>query len=390
MDGSDDARPQAARTHDELTEGIRQRYANMQAGLYDLLKYVAECVQRGTYEVDGARSMEEWLVEALSITRTHANELVRVACRLAELPALSEAYASGRLSWDQLCPIASVATPTTDSYLAQEVPGYSAEQCRDLARHLRRVGATQARDAHRRRGLRFWWDDECLRLSGRLGDTDGAAVAKALTHLADNAEPHTEIDGSKEYEPFEARCADGLVQLASSYLSLSEDADRATVVIHADAEVVFADDPLGEARIEDGPDIANSTLRRLLCDTRWQLLAERPDGQAVGVGRVTRSVPAWLVRQLKRRDGGCRFPGCGRKRWLHAHHLLHWADGGATDPDNLVMLCGQHHRLLHDDDWKTSGSPNGALSFRSPIGRQFTTMPSPLTPEVRDMFKPRE
>ena len=42
------------------------------------------------------------------------------------------------------------------------------------------------------------------------------------------------------------------------------------------------------------------------------------------------------------------MPGCGRTRYLHAHHVLPWALGGATSLDNLVLLCGEHHRLLHD------------------------------------------
>jgi hypothetical protein len=31
-----------------------------------------------------------------------------------------------------------------------------------------------------------------------------------------------------------------------------------------------------------------------------------------------------------------------------AHHIEHWADGGATSLDNLTLLCSHHHRLLHE------------------------------------------
>ena len=55
-----------------------------------------------------------------------------------------------------------------------------------------------------------------------------------------------------------------------------------------------------------------------------------------------------LRRALNARDGGCRFPGCASRRFVDAHHIEHWADGGATDLDNLVQLCGHHHRLLHE------------------------------------------
>ncbi|MHB8594612.1 MAG: HNH endonuclease signature motif containing protein, partial [Acidimicrobiales bacterium] len=320
---------------DELATGISRLHAVEQATRRQLLSFIAEYGRREAWRADGASSIEEWLVQSLSVTRSSAVDLVRVATKLVDLPALASAYEDGHLSWDQLRPVVGVASATTDAYVASEAPRYSADQCRDLARQLRRVKTGDAVAAHRHRNLRFWWDDQCLRLSGRLADSEGAAVVKALTHLADQAAPD-ETDGV--YAPFDSRCADALTQLASSYLSLNGDADRASVVVHVDAAALAGAD--GHARIEDGPDIAVATARRLACDTRWQLLSEKPDGQAVGVGRTTRSVPPWLVRQLKRRDGGCRFTGCHRSRWLHAHHIVHWADGGPTDPDNLVMLCG--------------------------------------------------
>ncbi len=33
---------------------------------------------------------------------------------------------------------------------------------------------------------------------------------------------------------------------------------------------------------------------------------------------------------------------------MDGHHIVHWADGGATRLDNLVLLCRHHHRLLHE------------------------------------------
>ncbi len=30
------------------------------------------------------------------------------------------------------------------------------------------------------------------------------------------------------------------------------------------------------------------------------------------------------------------------------HHVLHWADGGASDVDNAALLCQRHHTFVHD------------------------------------------
>jgi predicted restriction endonuclease len=47
------------------------------------------------------------------------------------------------------------------------------------------------------------------------------------------------------------------------------------------------------------------------------------------------------------RDGVCQYPGCHESRYVDAHHIVHWADGGETSLDNLVILCRHHHRQLH-------------------------------------------
>ena len=68
------------------------------------------------------------------------------------------------------------------------------------------------------------------------------------------------------------------------------------------------------------------------------LADDRPPGELLDVGRRTRTISPALRRALAARDRQCRFPGC-QKRRCDAHHLEHWAAGGATALDNLVLLC---------------------------------------------------
>jgi hypothetical protein len=83
-----------------------------------------------------------------------------------------------------------------------------------------------------------------------------------------------------------------------------------------------------------------------------------------------------MRRVLASRDRGCRFPGCGERRFVDAHHLQHWADGGETCVDNLVQLCRRHHRLLHEGGYAVTGHPDGRLIFRRPDGRPIVTVPA--------------
>jgi hypothetical protein len=71
-------------------------------------------------------------------------------------------------------------------------------------------------------------------------------------------------------------------------------------------------------------------------------------GVVLAHGRRRRTVTAAQRRLLTIRDGHCQFPACTRTTHLEAHHVRHWAHGGRTDPDNLILLCRFHHMACHE------------------------------------------
>ncbi|MDA3642250.1 HNH endonuclease signature motif containing protein, partial [Mycobacterium xenopi] len=70
-------------------------------------------------------------------------------------------------------------------------------------------------------------------------------------------------------------------------------------------------------------------------------------GEPIGAGRATRLINRRLRRALGHRHPTCAVPGCEATRGLHAHHIIHWEDGGPTELSNLVLVCPYHHRLHH-------------------------------------------
>jgi hypothetical protein len=169
--------------------------------------------------------------------------------------------------------------------------------------------------------------------------------------------------------------ADALVELATN----SEDgaAPLPTLVVHAGAELL-ADQEQARgpwlAETESGHRLYSEAVRRLACDARIEWVLHSGD-RTVGIGRRGRTVPGTIGRLLRHRDGGCRFPGCERRRWVQAHHVVHWGEGGRTDLDNLVLLCHAHHRLIHEGGWRLSGHPDKDLRFHDPGGRPLRTVP---------------
>ena len=140
---------------------------------------------------------------------------------------------------------------------------------------------------------------------------------------------------------------------------------RHEIVVHVDAEVL-ARGTAGKCEIEHHTAIAAETARRLCCDGGIVATVDGPRGEPLSVGRRTRSIPPALRRALRSRDRGCRFPGCPATHRLHGHHVRHWAEGGETALDNLVLLCPVHHRLVHEGGFDVRRLDDGALRFTDP------------------------
>ncbi len=349
-------------TDDDLVEAIDRLHDVVCAAQRRLLAAAAEYHRRLAWKQDGATSMGAWLAYRLGVSYRTGAEWARVGTKLMGLPALAEAFEEGALSFDQIAPLTRLASLETDEALTQEAIGWSAAQCAAAARHARSVSEEESADANAQRSLKWRWDFDArmLHLRGKLPDEAGATVAAALERIADAAKPDP-LTGL--FDSYEHRGADALVELASSYLGAQAAPDRASVVIVAEASAVAGEG--GVITIDGGPPIGVEALWRQLCDARVEIVGPN------GVGRAQRTPPAWLCRKIRRRDGGCRFPACERRRWGHVHHLQHWVRGGPTDMDNLVWLCPHHHRLVHEGGWRVEGDPGGTLIFVRPDGRKL-------------------
>lgn len=334
----------------------------------ELLEDIARMDREEGWTYDGAASMAGWLMSRYRLSRSTATEWTRVAGAIQDLPAIRAAYGAGRMSWDQVRNVTKFATPETDDELAAEAPSMSVTE---LSRRAREIKLEDVQEAHRTREFNWTFDENLpvLWLNGKMVAADGVEFVKTLTRLASQmpAQP------GGTYESFEARCLDALIMLASEHRGAERDPDRATAVVHIPLSVLTDDE--GAAWHEDGTPLLAETARRLVCDARLQVSLEDDDESVIGVGRTTRTIPSWLARILRKRDNGCRYPGCARTRWIHFHHLIHWAHGGPTDLDNLVSVCPFHHRLVHEGGWHISGDPNGEVTWITPGGGPFVPGP---------------
>ncbi len=99
-----------------------------------------------------------------------------------------------------------------------------------------------------------------------------------------------------------------------------------------------------------GEVLTPAELRQMACDADLVPAVLGTDSAPLELGRSDRFASGAQRAHAALRDGGCTFPGCDRPpEWCHAHHVVHWADGGPTDADNLALLCERHHTVVHRD-----------------------------------------
>ena len=72
----------------------------------------------------------------------------------------------------------------------------------------------------------------------------------------------------------------------------------------------------------------------------------------LALGRTTRIATPGQTIALAARDRGCAFPGCDRPpAWCQRHHIHRLAPRRRNRLDNLVLLCGYHHRDVPQQGW---------------------------------------
>jgi hypothetical protein len=297
-------------------------HARVASGQRKLLATIPGCERDEVWHSDGYRDLPHWLSARADISVWEARRWIHAAHTLPQLPRLSAALESGLLGLNKVVELCRFATPETEEQLvkwAKKVSAWAIRRKADLA-NARSIEDTKADD--KERYLNHWWlDDGRLALEGLLPADQGAVVATALDGLAGRMpDIVTEDDEELHFEvALDMRRADALVALASRAIAEDQDADRATVIVHAPLEALLTDE--SGCEIEHGPVIHPEVARRLCCDARLQTILNGKDGNPVGIGRTSRNVPRWLRRLLRRRDRGCTFPGCQARWFLHAHHI---------------------------------------------------------------------
>jgi len=129
-----------------------------------------------------------------------------------------------------------------------------------------------------------------------------------------------------------------------------------TVNVHVTANDLEAGRGVGW--IDGSPEpIPISTVAMLQCTGDTIVSIFGAHGEILSHGKTHRVATRKQRRALAARDGGCVFPGCHHPpSHCQAHHVIPWVskafEPGATDVDNMALLCAFHHSVIHSSAWQ--------------------------------------
>jgi hypothetical protein len=341
--------------------------AHLAAGEARWLAWLAVYDRRQGWESWGCRSAAHWLNWKCAMSLAAGRERVRVARALEDLPVTMEAFSQGELSYSKARAITRAATPDSEADLVDLARSCTAAQ-------LDRIcgGVVTARNN----------DDDDVALAKQFASSrsNNDGTSTLTVRLTDDAMRLVvaAIDAKLNEIVCDAASEEGLsrtevVNQRGGAPALRAQA-LAAIAVDGGAEttVVFT---VPHTATEEG---FSPVVERLACDCRVNMAVINDDGTPLSVGRETRVVPKPIRTALELRDHGmCQFPGCASTRGLHAHHVIHWLNGGPTELDNLILLCSFHHHAVHGDPAGSLGlwaveRHHGRFRFRTPGGEIAT------------------
>ena len=386
-------------TPDQQREALR-RLAQAEAQVAALrLRVLAEAERSGAGTQRAAASAADWVAIETRQTRISARSDLKLATALEQHHTLAAGLESGGVNLAQARAIVTaldrlptsgdfaVSTDQRDRaerHLVNLAKDHDAKALAVLGRRLFEVIAPDLADAYEgkvlaeqeataaRRVMFAIREDDAGSCHGRfrIPTLHGQWLNKMILALASPARstPSDPDRDSEEHLPTEVRHGHALCQLIEAIPAKSlpkAGGTSASIVVTITLDQLLADlDAAGVCQLDTGGQITAAQARRLACD--HGVIPAVLDGrsQVLDLGRRRRFHTEAQRLAMTIRDQGCTAQDCDRPPAMcHAHHDTPWSIGGTTDIATGRLLCGHHHRRIHDPHYRAEQLPNGNIAF---------------------------
>ncbi len=384
-----------------------------------LVRTIRTLIDNDGWTGHGIQSVEHWLTWKGGLSRGHADKLTRIARRIDDLPTCWALFEAGRVTEDAMSLIARKVPAARDAEVASLAPGMLVSQLQrtlascpeapDRAPRDDRRASRQQRYLRLREDADGWGRGEFSLPPDEMATLRMGLVTARDAEFRDRRalEPDADLDQPGLAHRPGVSWADGLVRMAAEATDALDPTlprtgrrgERTKVILHHDIDHTGS---LGPGQLHLGPVLPDTLARFLSCDAEVVVAAYQA-GRLLGIHPTERTVNRATRRAIEHRDQGCAHPLCTQQRWLHIHHIVHWAHQGLTIPSNLLCLCAAHHRQIHTGELRIEGNPEaGTLRFFDARGHPIEPPdpgppprlpgpdhPSPFTPPYGERLDPR-
>lgn len=367
-----------------LCDEVRARAAAAERAQAELARVSGVWLRRQAWRSESALSSRGWLAEHTPMTRASAARLCATARLVHDHEQTAKSLDVGDVTLAHVEVLATAARRREDLYAGHEdtlleaARSLTPEDLTTVARRWRELADDQlaAADAAAAHASRFLHVSATLgggRIDGFIDPDATATLVRALDELVP-----PDPAGTPDPRPRSVRNADALVLLAQWWLSDPEQAGRLDVDLNVVVDIgILGRSGLGacddRCELRDYGPIGRTMMERLACDANVARILVDGESRVLDLGRSTRVVSPALRKAVTLRDRHCQHPGCRvPAKWCDVHHLVHWIDGGATDLDNLVLLCRRHHVDHHEGRWRISRGRDGTISAAPSPTQVFT------------------
>ncbi|MGV9857688.1 DUF222 domain-containing protein [Gordonia sp. NPDC003425] len=197
-------------------------------------------------------------------------------------------------------------------------------------------------------------------------DLDTVTGEKLWTAIDRISEPRPQPDGSKDPRSPERRRADALETILDLATSSGRFAGPKVPAPQTRIALTIPADTPSLSSLQFLGSVTEATAKKLACDATISVAIVDGEQVPLSVGREKR-----LFTSVQRRAFACRDKGCVKcgapASWTHAHHIVHWADGGDTDVDNGCLLCPACHDDVHHGGWEVIMGTDRHPWLRPPV-----------------------
>ena len=297
--------------------------------------WFGEIMRRKLFRDLGHSSINQYATQELDFSKSKADDYIRLAKQLENLPAVREAVASGELGYTKARELVSVATPETQDTWLKAAEGTRKELIHEVKKAKR---------------------------AAKVYPGQGELLPSSPPVVAPKELPvHFRLELTPEQEARRSAMVERLHKLGGV------PQDRAELMLEAMAALLETKELQSQkcprGHLESRPPVQihvheNAATGRMTVQTNsGERELSRADAERMRCdaavcehgGRNTTTIPPRVRREVLARDKHrCQAPGCGRTRFLEVHHIVSRQQGGSNKTENLTTLCSSCHRLWHE------------------------------------------